>query len=219
MKKERKYFTAGIAFLSAFALWTVLVRTVDVQPAGPQGSLVGFASLNCRFHQLTGTNMTLYTVTDWLGLVPLAVCMAFAVTGLVQLIKRRSLFKVDKDILILGIYYAAVIAAYFIFEMIPVNYRPVLISGYLEASYPSSTTLLVLCTMPTLAEQISRREHNTSVKRMTYIFTVIFSVFMVAGRLLSGVHWLTDIAGAVLLSAGMFLIYMGFVQKEKNIGI
>ena len=154
--KEKRNLLAGAGLIGAFALWTVLIRWVDVQAVGQNGTKIGFADFNVWFHQLTGVHMTLYTITDWLGLVPIFICLCFGVLGLVQLIKRRSLLRVDPDILLLGIYYVLVIACYLIFEMIPINYRPVLIEGRLEASYPSSTTLLVLSVMPTLMFQVYR---------------------------------------------------------------
>jgi len=209
--KEKRLLTAGALLISAFASWTLMVKTVDVKPAGPGGSEVGFAGLNFSFHQMTGVHMSLYNVTDWLGLVPVFVCMVFCVIGITQLVGRRSLLKVDKDILLLGAYYMLVIAGYLLFEMYPVNYRPVLINGYLEASYPSSTTLLVLSVMPTLAFQAGRRLPGSVSANTIRVLTVVFTVFMIAGRLISGVHWLTDIAGAVLLSAGLYLIYKAAV--------
>ena len=221
-ENAKKHLIAGSGSLAAFALWTALIQTVDVQQVGPENTKVGFAAFNTWFHQLTGVHMALYAVTDWLGLVPIAVCLSFAIVGLIQLIKRRSLYKVDADILILGIYYTAVIAAYLLFEMIPINYRPVLIDGFLEASYPSSTTLLVLSVMPTLIFQISRRRADRAVKTFTTISAVVFSLFMVIGRTVSGVHWATDIIGSVLLSAGLFLLYTGVAlwsDKRKNHGI
>ena len=145
--------------------------------------------------------------------------MVFGGIGFTQLVKRQSLFRVDYDIVILGIYYVVVIAAYLFFEMIPINYRPILIEGVMEVSYPSSTTLLVLCVMPTLAEQMNRRLKSVAVKRAVGIITITFSVFMVLGRLISGVHWLTDIVGGVLLSAGLFCVYKAVVMlvgKEEN---
>ena len=137
---RRKELLAGIILLATFALWTVLIRHIDVQKAGPNGTEIGFATINVWFHRLTGVHMLVYKITDWLGLVPIIICMCFGVLGLVQLIKRRSILRVDPDILLLGIYYVLVIACYLIFEMIPINYRPILINGNLEASYPSSTT-------------------------------------------------------------------------------
>ena len=210
--KKNKNVLAGILLLVGFAVWTFLIQEVDVQPIGPNGSSVGFAALNGWFHQLTGVHWMLYTLTDWLGLVPICVCLIFAGAGFVQLVQRRSIFKVDLDIILLGVYYVLVIFGYLLFEMVPINYRPVLIEGFLEASYPSSTTLLVLSVMPTLYFQAQRRLNPNALRRTILIFSILFSAFMVIGRLVSGVHWLTDIVGAVLLSSGIFLIYKASVN-------
>ena len=211
MKKNQNVL-AGILLLVGFAVWTFLIQEVDVQPIGPNESTVGFAALNGWFHQLTGVHWMLYTLTDWLGLVPICVCLIFAGAGFVQLVQRKSLFKVDLDIIMLGAYYVLVIFGYLLFEMVPINYRPVLIEGFLEASYPSSTTLLVLSVMPTLYFQAQRRLTSNALRQTILIFSVLFSAFMVIGRLVSGVHWLTDIVGAVLLSSGIFLIYKANVN-------
>ena len=211
MKKNQNVL-AGILLLVGFAVWTFLIQEVDVQPIGPNESTVGFAALNGWFHQLTGVHWMLYTLTDWLGLVPIFVCLIFASIGFVQLVQRKSLFKVDLDIIMLGAYYVLVIFGYLLFEMVPINYRPVLIEGFLEASYPSSTTLLVLSVMPTLYFQAQRRLNPNALRQTILIFSILFSAFMVIGRLVSGVHWLTDIVGAVLLSSGIFLIYKASVN-------
>ena len=217
MKENKKNpLSAGGILLIVFILWTILVRTVDVQPIGPNETNVGFAAWNGWFHKLTGVHMELYMITDWLGLIPVFICMIFAGVGLKQWINRRKLFKVDYDILILGIYYVFVILCYLFFEMIPINYRPILIEGRMEVSYPSSTTLLVLCVMPTLIEQTMRRLKHIKLKLIIRVVTVWFSVFMVLGRLVSGVHWFTDIVGAMILSAGLFLIYKGVVIFKSN---
>ena len=206
-----KGMAAAAALILAFVLWTILIRTVDVQPVGVNGTNIGFAAVNTWFHRLTGVHMGIYTITDWLGLVPIAVCMALGVLGLVQWIRRKHILKVDRDILLLGVYYILVIVGYLIFEMIPINYRPILIAGAMEASYPSSTTLLVLSVMPTLLFQVRRRARKPWIQRFTAAFVVLFSAFMVIGRLVAGVHWLTDIVGAVLLSAGLYCLYRSTV--------
>ena len=212
MKQHAKRgIISGTALILAFILWTLLIQTVDVRPVGVNGTNVGFAAVNTWFHRLTGVHMGLYTVTDWLGLVPIAVCIGFGLLGLVQWVRRRSIARVDRDILLLGGYYILVILGYLIFEMIPINYRPILINGAMEASYPSSTTLLVLSVMPTLLFQVNRRAKGQTVRRMTAAFVVLFSAFMVIGRLVAGVHWLTDIVGSVLLSAGLYSLYRAAV--------
>ena len=212
MKKNgKRILLRGSLLLVAFVIWTVLIQSVDVQAIGVNGTDIGFATLNTWFHRLTGVHMMIYILTDWLGLVPIFVCMIFAEVGFVQLLKRRRLFKVDYDILYLGIYYIIVIFCYLFFEMVPINYRPVLIDGLMEASYPSSTTLLVLSVMPTLVEQAGRRVKSGTARKCISIFTISFCTFIVLGRLVSGVHWITDIIGSILLSAGLFGIYKGAV--------
>ena len=207
MKDNRKRALLGIVSLVAFVLWTILIQHIDVQRVGPHETDIGFATFNVWFHQMTGVHMLIYTITDWLGLVPIIICMCFGLMGFVQLVKKRSLLKVDPDILLLGVYYVLVILSYLIFEMVPINYRPILIDGNLEASYPSSTALLVLSVMPTLKYQVDRRIVNSVFKNAIAIFAIVFSAFMVIGRLISGVHWATDIIGSVFLSSGLFLIY------------
>ena len=220
--KAKKVLFIGVGLTLMFVLWTLMIMSVDVQNVGQRGTAVGFASFNTRFHQLTGVHKALYTITDWLGLVPIAVCMGFGVLGLIQLIRRRSLFKVDVDIILLGVYYILVIAAYIIFEMIPINYRPIPIDGYMEASYPSSTTLLVLSVMTTLILQVKRRCKSKAVRYTVYALAVSFSAFTVIGRLVAGVHWATDIIGSILLSFGLFEIYHAavlFTDKRSKNGI
>lgn len=213
---KKRNFCSALVLLAAFALWTLAIRLIDVQAIGPQESTVGFATLNGFVHNLTGAHVTLYVITDWLGLVPVAFGFGFAVLGLVQWIKRKSILKVDRSILILGGFYIVTLAAYLFFESYVVNYRPVLIGGYLEASYPSSTTLLVLCVMPTAAMQLRQRIKRPVLRRCVSIAITAFIGFMVIGRLISGVHWLTDIIGGILLSAGLVMIYDSLIGGKNN---
>ena len=215
MKKEnQRNFCIATCMLLAFLLWTVAIQFVDVEVIGPQESSVGFATINQFVHNLTGVHMSLYTITDWLGLVPLMFVMGFGTLGLIQWIKRKHLLKVDYSIFVLGGFYIVVMAVYVLFEMLVVNYRPVLINGYLEASYPSSTTMLVMCVMPTAIMQINARIKNTVLKRFVASTIIAFIVFMVIGRLVSGVHWFTDIIGGALLSAGLVLMYRAIISWE-----
>ena len=211
-KKQQRNFCIALCALASFALWTVLVRTVDVRAIGPRGSSVGFSTINASVHRLTGVHMSLYHITDWLGLVPVFVGFGFAILGLIQWIKRKNLFKVDFSILALGVFYVAVIAVYLFFEEYVINYRPILINGILEASYPSSTTVLVTCVMPTAAMQLDQRIKNGRLRRVIKVAIFAFVIFMVVGRLLSGVHWITDIIGGALVSAGLVMTYRSLCE-------
>lgn len=206
-KKQILRLCLAAGFLVAFLTWTWLLGFVDVMAIGPRGSAVGFATLNGFVHNALGVNMTLYHITDWLGLVPIAVAFGFAVFGLIQWIKRKSLLKVDRDILILGGFYLLVMAVYVIFEFVVINRRPVLIEGYLEVSYPSSTTMLVTTVMPAALIELRSRIKSRVILRTASAIIVVFTVFMVVGRLLSGVHWASDIIGGLLISASLIEAY------------
>ena len=211
----KKKFILAFSLLAAFALWTLALCHVDVQPIGPRESSVGFATLNGFAHRLTGVNMTLYTITDWLGLAPVAIGFGFAILGLAQWIKRKHILKVDSDILILGVYYILMLGVYLLFETVIINRRPVLINGYLETSYPSSTTLLVLCVMPTAALQFRNRTKGIWQKIILAVITA-FVVFVIGGRLLSGVHWFSDIVGGILLAGGLVTIYDAVIGLQSK---
>ena len=213
-KRSQKDFCMAFALLLAFILWTAAVCRVDVQTIGPRGSAVGFAALNRRVHVFTGVHMWLYTLTDWLGLVPVGIAFGFAGLGLAQWIKRKSILKVDRSILALGGFYLAVAAAYVYFETHVINVRPVLIEGRLEPSYPSSTTLIVLCVMPTAAMQLRRRIKTKFLKHAVLLALTAFTAFTVMGRLICGVHWITDIIGGAILSAGLVMLYRAVCNKR-----
>lgn len=172
----------GSTFLLGFVLWTILIQVFDVKPEGIDGTDIGFSTINVWFHNLTVVHMRIYTITDWLGLVVVFVCIGFGLMGLCQWIKRRKLLKVDFDIQMLGVFYVIVILEYLIFEMIPINYRPIFIDGRMEASYPSSTTLLVISVMPTLIFELKRRMKKGLVRKVLIFVIASFSLFMVIGR-------------------------------------
>lgn len=207
MKRNKTLLFTSLTLICAFLLWTILICFVDVSAIGPNGSRVGFATLNKVIHNLTGVNMTLYVITDWLGLAPIFTALCFSILGLIQLIKRKSVLKVDRSIISLGVFYIAVIIVYIMFEYVVINYRPVLINGYLEASYPSSTTMLTLTVMITAIMQLRNRIKAKTLKTAITLIIALFTIFMVIGRALSGVHWITDIIGGILISFGLIFMY------------
>ena len=204
---QKKPLFIGIGLLLSFVIWTVLVSSVDVGAIGPRGGKVGFSTLNGYVHALTGVSFSLYLITDILGFVPILTALGFAVLGLFQTVKRKSILRADRSLIALGVFYAAVVALYILFELVVINERPVLIDGVGEASYPSSTTLLVGCVMPTAMMQIRPRVKSKLLRRCLLISVSVFIIFTVLCRFLSGVHWITDIIGGALLSAGLVTVY------------
>lgn len=219
MKGKNKALYLSIFLIVTFVVWTILVKYVNVEPIGPNGSSVGFSFINGFVKELIGTNMILYTITDWLGLIPFATVIGFAILGLVQWIKRKSLLKVDSSLFVLGAFYIVVFIAYIFFENVIINCRPVLINGYLEVSYPSSTTMLAMTVMPTAMIQLIKRISSKKIKWILKYIILLFIVFMVVGRMVSGVHWISDIIGGALLSSGLVALYYYFdsmFMEEKD---
>lgn len=216
MKQTNKSLLCSILTTILFIIFTIFVKVVDVKLIPTTATFVGFGTLNLWFHQLTKENLFLYQLGDWLSIIPLLICVVYALIGCYQLIKRKSIFKVDYNLLILGFYYVLLLGVYLLFEVIPVNYRPILINGALEVSYPSSTTLLVLCIMKTFAYNIKIYLNDKQSKRIIISLTMIYSIFMIIIRILSKVHWITDIIGAILLSNALYYLYQYFILIKLN---
>ena len=208
MKRNAKIeFFLGVSLFAVFILFTISLTFVDRQPIGPNGSYVAYAAINKAVHERFGVNMTFYSITDWAGLAAILIAFGFAILGLIQWIKRKHILKVDSSLLVLGLFYILVFGIYAFFEFHVINRRPILINGILEASYPSSTTMLALCVLPTAMMQLQRLIRNKTLRAITHILCGAFLCLMVIGRLFSGVHWSTDLLGAFLFSIAMILLY------------
>ena len=214
--KRNFRFRFGAGLLALFVIYTVSLTVVDLQPIGPQGSWVAYAGLNKAVHELFGVHMILYHITDWAGVVAIFVAVGFAVLGLIQWIQRKHILKVDSNLLALGVFYIVVFGVFVFFEYRMINRRPVLINGYLEASYPSSTTLLAMCVLPTAMMQFRQYIRKMWLRKTVNILCGVFTAFMVLGRLVCGVHWFTDILGGMIFSAGMIFLYTGVMNMLKQ---
>lgn len=214
--KKRNFLISGILLLIAIT-FTTLVKVVDVKQIGVNNSSIGFATLNQFIFETTGVNIIWYHITDWLGLIPVFMAIVYAFIGLIQLIKRRSIFKVDKEIILLGLYYIIVIALYVFFEKVIINYRPILMNGFLEASYPSSHTLMTICICGS-SILINKKLFNNKITKVINYLSIIIITITVVGRLISGVHWFTDIIGGILISSGLLMTFyslLSIINKEN----
>lgn len=215
--KRKILWLLPTALWAAFLLFTLLLTCVDVQSIGPQGSAVGFATVNEWAFQLLGVHLLWYHLTDWLGVAAIAIAFGFAVVGLCQWVKRKSLRKVDGHILVLGGFYLLVIGCYLFFEKVVINCRPILMDGNLEASYPSSHAMIVVSIMATAS--MAFRTLCPQKKGWCLavdIFAAVVIAVTVMGRLIAGVHWLTDIVGGLLLSAALVATYWVVCWGKKR---
>ena len=212
MKKRNIIISIVLIILSV--LFTALVKNVDVKPIGPNESMVGFADINKLFHNLIGSNMTIYKVTEVLGYIPIAMALVYVFIGLKQLIKRKSLLKVDKEIYVLALFYVLVVGVYVFFEKFVINYRPILIDGLLEASYPSSHTLISICLCGS-SIIINKKLFKNKFGDIENVLSVILILLIVIGRIISGVHWFTDILGGIIISSTLLVIFYSIISSIK----
>ncbi|MBQ9624534.1 MAG: phosphatase PAP2 family protein [Clostridia bacterium] len=215
-KKNNSFKAFGIALL-VFVIYTLAVKFINVKPIGPQNSKVGFGALNGWFFDSVGSNMIWFDVTEYIGIASIAIMAGFALFGLYQLIKERSIFGVHPGILALGVTYFVLALFYVLFEKLVINYRPTLIDGVLEASYPSSHTMLIVTVMITAMIQLNKMLENKDVKFGLTLFFFGVAILATFGRLWSGVHWLTDIIGGVILSVCLIILYATMYKRFSKI--
>ncbi len=215
MEKKTKKILCSIILLIIFILFTLLVKYVDVQEIGPLGSSVGFANFNTFCNM--GANMKFYALTEILGIIPLGIVCVYAIIGVIQLIKRKSLFKVDREIIMLGVFYVIVALLYLLFEKNVINYRPVLIEGMLEASYPSSHTILSIFVCASSMIVNRKLIKNEKMRKILEVLLIVLMILILLGRIISGVHWCTDIIGGCIISIALLECFDTiFTKNEKD---
>ena len=216
MNKKKKYLIISFVLIFVSIIYTILVKFVDVQSIGDTNTNVGFASINQLVFSSIGVNKIWYDISDILGLFPILSVGIYALIGLMQLIKRKNIFKVDKEIIALGVFYVVVIALYVFFEKVIINYRPVLVEGVLEASYPSSHTLMSICLCGSAI--ILNNQLFKNKTKLINILLLVIGLIIIVGRLLSGVHWFTDILGGVIISCALLMTFYTSLKiiKEKE---
>lgn len=203
----------GWILLIAFLVLFLLVLKIDVRPIGPENSEVGFAFLNGPVHDLLEFKKIPYTISKLSGALTLLAAAGFAVLGVLQLVQRRSLFEVDRDILLLGAFYVLLFILYVFFDKVAINYRPVILDEGLEPSFPSSHSLLALVICGTGMMQADRRLKGSPYKGIAIDVLGILMIVTVLCRLLSGVHWFTDILAGVLLGASLVCFYAALEER------
>ena len=215
---KKKNIILSILLIIISIIYTLSVKYIDVDTIGPNNSKVGLSTINNYFHKLIGYHESLYKITSILGIFLFIIVGIYALMGIIQLIKRKSLLKVDKEIIVLGAFYIVVALVFIFFEKVIINYRPVIIEGELEASYPSTHTLLTLCICISSIIINKLKYNNFKYRKYTNILTIILMLSILIGRILSGVHWISDIFGGITISLTLLTIYKTILLtiQKKN---
>ena len=210
VEKKKKWFRISIWLLAIAVIYTVLVKYVDVKAIGPSSTKVGFATMNGWFKDLLGYNKLFYKISKYAGVIPFLFCAYYGLLGVIELIKKKSFKKVNYRYYILACFYVIFVAMYFFFEKVAINYRPVIIDikEGIEASYPSTHTLLAICLCGSSLIVSKFFIKNETLRKLANIAAWGLMVVIVVARLISGVHWLSDILGGILIS----LAYLSFLK-------
>ena len=217
---KKKVFIQFLAVALIAVVFTVLVKTVDLGFVSNTDSAIGFASINLSFNSKFGFNPLLYNVSEYLGYSVFAIVAFFALLGIRDLVKNKSLLKVDSDLYALAITYIFTLVVYFVFDkLLVINLRPLIMSGEMvaEPSFPSSHTLLAVVVCGTAIAECGKVKKSG----LRIILTLILSLLMAATvltRLFSGVHWVTDIVGGVLWGEALMMVFQlisTLLRKEK----
>ncbi len=212
MFKNKKLIT--IISLIIVILYILLIKFVDVQAIGPQNTKVGCATINHFFQNILPYNDIFYKISKYFGYLSFLLIFFYASIGLYQLIKYKSIEKVDKKIIMLGFFYIIVLITYFFFEKVSLNYRPVILDEGLEASFPSSHTMLAICVCLSSIIMNKHIKFKQTPRKIFNIAILVLMAIIVLSRFLSGVHWFTDIIGGILIS--LFLVYILYISINKK---
>lgn len=213
---KKRYLTITVLILVSSIIFIILLKKVDIQCDAVNNSCIGFATINQFIFEKIGVNMIWYTITDWLGLIPILISMVYGIIGLKQLIKQKSIKNIDKEIIILGLFYVSVISIYILFEKYIINYRPILMNGFLEASFPSSHTLMTICLCGS-SIIINNRLFKNKFTKIVDVISLFIIIITIIGRLLSGVHWFTDIIGGILISSFLLMLFSSILNLNKKV--
>ena len=203
MKKNKTSFTISLILLAVSVIFTLLVASVGRAPVGPENSEVGFAALNAALHDQFGYNTVFYGISSVLGYLTILTALINCVGYLANLIKKKDLRMVRADLTAtLGIYILLAVL-YLVFEFVVINYRPVILEEGLEASFPSTHSMLAIAVMFSAAQQVRTGMKESGIRNILILLCVLTGVLTPVTRFFSGVHWFTDILGGVLY--GLFL--------------
>ena len=215
--KKKTWWIAAAVCLLLFLGLTASVLWIDVAPVAITQSEIGLSTLNLAVRDAVGTSEIWYKITELLGYLAIASAAAFALVGAYQLALRKKFSAVDRDLYCAAGAYGAVAVCYVVFEVLVINYRPILVGGEIEASFPSSHTMLTVALMGVAIHQLSTRISSKILRMICVVFCSMIAAVTTAGRMLSGVHWITDIVGGVLLGSAIFFAYLGAVSSLDSV--
>lgn len=218
MKKYLYWLFPGLSLIG-FVIWTILVKVVDVQYVQMNNTYLGFYNFNTTINDWVQTlNTKAYDVLSTILLIfALLSVGCFAILGLIQWIKRKSLKKVDPVIYMLLIGYIVIAIFYIVFEVMKINYSPLSTITDLKSSYPCSHIFISTSYLGiSFLTMFKYFNFSKLIKGILWAGFGVFTFAMIFTRTFSGCHWFSDVIAAILLSCFIIGSFAGFLILYKD---
>ena len=207
MQQKRRWIWCSVATALTvfFLVFTLTVKFVDVQKDGTQS--IGWATVNFWWRDVVGVQSVWHVISHIVlgaSFVALGVILFWQIIHFCRVRKLRLL---PRHWWYFYLTLVVLAGCYALFEFLPLNYRPFLVNGIAEVSYPSSHVLMLTTLCPLLVLVFARSTTNKIWVRLATVVGVVCWVLGVVARLLSGYHWFTDIVGGGLLGATLVAWY------------
>lgn len=217
MSQKKRAYQLFLLFAVLAVVITALVCLVDVRPVGPLGTKVGLSHLNKAVHQAIGFHTGLYKLTEVLGILAILTALSFVVIGILEWMARKSFHRIDPAIRRICVIYILVVILYGLFEVVVVNCRPVIMPGSVqpEASFPSSHSMLATAVMGTAVIGWQKILKKSRMRLILQTAALVILALTVVGRLISGVHWFSDIVAGLLYGLTLVSLYRAWMTEEE----
>ena len=158
-------------------------------------------------------------ITDIILYASIAIVGLFAVLGLAQWISRKSIKKVDKQILWMVLPLALVVIVYLVCDKILTpdrfSFMPTRPDGSGEPSFPSTHVLVVTTVFFCISAALPKY-----IKSKVALFLIDIVMFALAslvatGRIMSDKHSYIDVAGSVVFALIFYGIYNAIIHRKK----
>lgn len=209
---KKRYLIISCASLLLFLLFLIMLYTVDVKNIGAGVTKVGLCFINN--HSFMASNASMWDkISDVCMYLGIGVIGALFILGVVQLIQRKNILKVDKEILVFGCLVVLMIIIWLFFDkVLIVNNRPILVDGKVECSFPSTHIMITSFALLSGSYYLFKKINKKHLTIIMYVASAIIVTICFLGRVLSGMHFLTDAVCGLLMGLFLFFSLLAILQ-------
>lgn len=184
-------------------IFTILVSFVDVKIFNVTNTKIGLYSLNKIFLVNSINSNYINIISNGIFLICLLVIILMLLLITFEYFKTK---KINKNNLNFFIHFLIMVLIWIIFDKILIiNYRPILINGNIEGSYPSTHVMVSTFVLLFLSDQLKKIFKNDKI---FYIISIGLIIIQSISRILLTMHWFTDIIGGLLIGCLLFFTFL-----------